>query len=198
MYGAGVTTVLGAAVMIFQALEFAARAHHGHYRKGSKTPYILHPLAAAKILIDLGCEGDVVVAAILHDCIEDTPTTQEEITLHFGPKVAALVVAASEPDKSDTWENRKKHTIEGVDYLSRDAVLLVLADKLDNIRAIRQDLERRGEYVWKRFRRPREQQKWYYESLAAAFATACLDDTAKALLALYQEEVRQVFGEFGR
>jgi len=98
--------------MIFKAIEFAAKAHAGQYRKGTRVPYLVHPLNVAKILIDSGCSDVVAVAGILHDTVEDTPITLDEIRKHFGQAVAELVAGASEPDKSDTWENRKKHTIE--------------------------------------------------------------------------------------
>ena len=98
--------------MIFKAIEFAARAHSGQYRKGTKIPYIVHPLGVAKLLIEHGCPDHIVIAGILHDTTEDTPVTLEQIKDIFGLAVAALVEEASEPDKSDTWENRKKSTIQ--------------------------------------------------------------------------------------
>jgi (p)ppGpp synthase/HD superfamily hydrolase len=80
---------------------------------------------------------------------EDAPVTINEIKETFGWHVAELVGAASEPDKSDTWENRKNHTIEMLKILSEEALILVLADKMDNIRAIREDYERYGEELWR-------------------------------------------------
>ena len=94
--------------MIFKAINYAAKAHSGQHRKGTKIPYIIHPLGVAKILIEYGCADHVVIAGILHDTIEDTTVTFEQIKDIFGSAVADLVEAESEPDKSDTWENRKK------------------------------------------------------------------------------------------
>jgi (p)ppGpp synthase/HD superfamily hydrolase len=98
--------------MIFKAIEFATRAHSGQYRKGTKLPYIVHPLGVAKILIECDSPEHLIVAGILHDTVEDTSATLDEIKQTFGWDIADLVEAASEPDKSDTWENRKEHTIQ--------------------------------------------------------------------------------------
>ena len=98
--------------MIFDAIEYAARAHREHYRKGTRIPYIAHLISVAKILIEYDCAEEIIVAGLLHDTVEDTSVTLEDIRNSFGETVASLVDAASEPDKSDTWENRKKHTIE--------------------------------------------------------------------------------------
>lgn len=123
---------------IDKAIAFAVRAHSGQCRKGTRIPYIVHPLGVARILIQCGCPDHVVIAGILHDTVEDTPVTIEEIRREFGRDVAALVDAATEPDNNAAWENRKKRTIEMVQTLSDEAAILVLADKLDNIRAIRE------------------------------------------------------------
>lgn len=180
--------------MIFKAIEFAAKAHSGQYRKGTKLPYIVHPLGVAKILIDCGSPEHVIVAGILHDTVEDTAATLDEIKKTFGWDIADLVEAASEPDKSDTWENRKEHTIEMLKTLSREAAILVLADKLDNIRAISADYETYGEDLWRRFKRPQEKQKWYYERLLAVFTESLADEQSRNLVDLFRTEVVRVFG----
>jgi hypothetical protein len=179
--------------MIFKAIEFSSRAHHGQYRKGTKIPYIVHPLGVAKILIDYGYPEHLAVAGILHDTVEDTPVTLADIEQIFGKGIAALVESASEPDKSDTWENRKKHTVESIKTIPNEAVALCLADKLDNIRAIREDLERNGEKVWHRFIRPREKQKWYYKGLATSFTERLPDEKSRSLFDLFRTEVDRVF-----
>jgi (p)ppGpp synthase/HD superfamily hydrolase len=180
--------------MIFEAIEFATKAHAGQYRKGTRIPYITHPLGVSKILIENGCPEHVIVCGILHDTIEDTPVTFEEISMTFGQDVADLVSAVSEHDKSDTWENRKSHTIEKLKILSDDAVILTLADKLDNIRSIREDLKSHGEDVWHRFSRPKEKQKWYYESLATIFSERLADKKYRPLVECFRSTVEKVFG----
>lgn len=181
--------------MIFKALEFAARAHSGHYRKGTKIPYLLHPLQVARILIEQGCGETVVVAGLLHDTLEDTAATMDQLRECFGEEAADLVASVSEPNKSDhTWENRKAHTLRHLETAAPDTLILSLADKLDNIRAIREDGERLGETLWKRFNRPREKQKWYYERLARTFRQRIPDGLPGALVDSFEREVAAVFG----
>jgi (p)ppGpp synthase/HD superfamily hydrolase len=180
--------------MIFKAIEFATRAHSGDYRKGTRIPYITHPLNVAKILIALECPEHIVAAGILHDTLEDTRVTFEEIKESFGSEVADLVGAVSEPNKSDhTWENRKAHTLKRLKTASPEVLLISLADKLDNITAIREDFERIGDKVWERFRRPKDRQQWYYEALAEIFPLRLNDGKAAALVHAYKKEVNLVF-----
>ena len=180
--------------MIFAAIEFAARAHSGQFRKGTKLPYIVHPLGVAKILLEYDCPEAVVVAGILHDTVEDTPVALADIRRAFGDKVAALVEGASEPDKSDTWENRKRHTIEYLKTAPADVLLVSIADKLDNLRAIGADYERLGESLWSRFNRPRESQEWYYRSLADLFSGKRAAGPLGSLAGELAAEVERVFG----
>ena len=179
--------------LIFDAIEYAARAHREHYRKGTKIPYIIHPISVAKILIEYDCAEELIVAGILHDTVEDTDVTLENISRSFGEKVASLVQAASEPDKSDTWENRKRHTIESLKTAPMDVLLLTCADKLDNIRSIKEDYERFGESVWKRFRRAKDSQAWYYSALADIFVNRAEGEPGATLFRQFNYEVRQVF-----
>ncbi len=179
---------------ICKAIEFAFQAHAGQCRKGTKRPYIIHLLGVAKTLIGHGCSEDLVVAGILHDTVEDTDVTVENIRQTFGEKVASLVQAASEPDKSDTWENRKRHTIEYLKTAPRDVLLIACADKLDNIREIREDYAKVGEAVWSRFNRPKEKQRWYYQSLADVFTSRIDGEPSASLFKEFKSEVEKVFG----
>jgi (p)ppGpp synthase/HD superfamily hydrolase len=179
---------------LYDAIEVAARAHHRQVRKGTEIPYIVHPLAVAGLLIQAECPEHMVIAALLHDVLEDTPVTVEEIQSHFGQKVSELVTALSEPDKKAPWEKRKAHTINYLADQAGDDVLMVsLADKLDNIRAIREGLESAGEVFWERFNRPREKQKWYYEGLEAAFTKRVRREPALGLLSAFKSEVKKIF-----
>lgn len=181
--------------MIFDAIQFAARAHTGQYRKGTRVPYLIHPLSVARILIEVGCPEPLAVAAILHDTVEDTPATHADIRSRFGEEVSRLVAAVSEPDKAETWDRRKQHTLETLETAPAEVLLLACADKLDNIRSIRLDLARMGDAIWSKFRGPRERQRWYYESLSRLFTTRMTVDPGRALATALAEEVHSVFGE---
>jgi hypothetical protein len=109
-------------------------------------------------------------------------------------KVSDIIVGSRIADKDNTWENRKTLTIVMLKTIFEEATILVLADKLDNIRAIRQDYERHGEPIWRRFKRPRDQQQWYYETLAEAFTDSLTDERSRNLLDTFKAEVDRVFG----
>lgn len=163
--------------MIFRAIKFVAEAHEGHYRKGTNIPYISHLMNVMKILCESNCETEVIVAGILHDVVEDTPVTIEVVERKFGKRVAQVFQGASETENLQkdsqwkaSWRDRKQHTI---DYLritkNIDKLLVSAADKLDNSRAILQDYTELGETFWTRFNAGKEEQKWYYQSLAEVF-----------------------------
>lgn len=171
------------------AIEFAAVAHRDQVRKGSDIPYISHPYGVAMILQQAKCKEEVVIAALLHDTLEDTDTTEEDIRSRFGSEVLRLVQGASEPDKSAPWEERKQHTLDFLKSADLPLRQLSCADKLHNLRSTRRDFEAHGDAVWRRFNRGYEQQKWYYTSLVESLGYA----SRFPLLDTFQDEVEQFF-----
>lgn len=180
--------------LIFRAIEFAAAAHAGQYRKGTAIPYIVHPLNAARVLLLAGCPEHVAAAAVLHDVIEDTSTSYEELERLFGARVAELVRNTSEPDRLATWEERKQHTISWLGEADEETLLVAIADKLDNIRSIREDLTLRGEVAWTRFNRGRTEQAWYYRNLERVFRARFNGGVGHCLAESFASEVAAVFG----
>lgn len=178
---------------IFDAIAFAARAHAGQYRKGTHIPYLIHPLSVARILIECDAPEEVVLAGVLHDVVEDTPATLAEVRAEFGPEVARLVEALSEPDRNDTWENRKRDTLEFLKTAPPEVLWIEVADKLDNIRGIRADYDRHGDAIWTRFNRGRDRQKWYHTHLAALFLRLLPDAPYAELAREFAAHVRAVF-----
>lgn len=155
---------------IFSALRFATNAHSGQFRKTTKVPYIVHPIDVMDILINNNASNDAVVAGILHDTLEDTATTANDLRQEFGDRITELVIGASEPDKSQSWEVRKTHTLETLCNIDDiDQLMVICADKLSNISSIATALNKYGDAVWARFKRGYEQQKWYYCGLAQIF-----------------------------
>lgn len=153
--------------LIHKAIEFAVVKHKDQKRKGTELPYIVHPIEVMQILTASGCTDEMIVAGILHDTVEDTDATINEVQVLFGDKVAMLVGAESE-DKSKTWEERKSHTIAHLNECDRDTALCALADKLSNAISISADRDEVGNKVWERFNRPYPQIKWYYTEIKAA------------------------------
>lgn len=153
---------------IHDAIIFAAFAHRNQVRKGTDIPYIVHPMEVMQILTENGCSEDVIVAGILHDTLEDTPTTPEQIVEKFGKHILSLVQSQSE-DKSKSWRERKQHTIDMMKDADKDVQLICCADKLSNVKSIYADKQIVGEAVFDRFNASKEDTRWYYESLANAF-----------------------------
>lgn len=155
--------------LLEDALRFAASAHEGMTRKGGDTPFILHPMEVAAIAATISTDPEILAAALLHDVVEDTPHTLEELEALFGPRVAALVAGDTENKRSHlpaeaTWRRRKEETIR---YLrteaGEDAKLIVLGDKLSNLRSLYRDYLSSGEAVWARFhQKDPAQHCWYY------------------------------------
>lgn len=154
--------------MVEEAIEFAAVKHEGQTRKGSSIPYITHPFGVALMLQKEHQRDEVIAAGVLHDTLEDTDTTKEELMKKFGEEVLWLVMAATEPNKSLPWEERKLHTIEQLPLRSNEEVVLIIADKLHNLRSIRQEVAERGEVVWAHFNRGKHDQSWYYMGIVQA------------------------------
>lgn len=173
-------------MMIHKAIEFATLAHAGQLRKSTSIPYIVHPFEVAQILTAAGAEETVICAGLLHDTVEDTSVTIEEIADKFGFQVAALVAHCSE-NKKFSWEQRKNHSIEMLNTkASFETQLLYCADKLSNLRSIASDYEKSGEDVWKVFNRGREHQKWYYGAIVQALSPLQDYDMYEELADLYK------------
>lgn len=154
--------------LIDQAIQFAAIKHAGQLRKSTNVPYISHPFAVAMLLQESGHRAEVIAAGVIHDTLEDTSATAEEIFGLFGSEVLKLVEAASEPDKSLPWEERKRHTMSLLAQRTDEELAIIIADKLHNLRSIKWDIELHGEKVWSRFNRGKDQQAWYYKGIVYA------------------------------
>ena len=121
-----------------KAAAFAADKHRNQRRKDADaSPYINHPIALANVLVNEGGVEDMTVlcAAVLHDTVEDTETTVEELQAHFGPKVASVVMEVTD-DKSLDKATRKQNQVDHAPHISSEAKLVKLADKICNLRDI--------------------------------------------------------------
>ena len=154
---------------IEEAIEVAAEAHHGQYRKGTRTPYITHPYAVGLILMEAGCTEAVIIGGILHDTVEDTDLTLEFIRERFGDAIAAIVEGCSE-NKALRWRARKTERIEALRTASPEVCTVTCADKLHNLRTIISAYDVIGDTVWDRFHGGVEDQAWYYRSILGAIA----------------------------
>lgn len=157
-----------------RALLHAASLHRDQKRKGTGTPYVTHLLAVAAIVGENGGTEDEVVAALLHDAIEDTEATKTSLAAHFGEEVAEVVAACSDADTipKPPWRERKERYIEHVRHASPSVRLVSEADKLHNARAILSDLRILGDGLWGRFTGGKDGTLWYYRSLVEVFREA--------------------------
>ena len=158
--------------LVSKAIEFAVKAHDGMRRKKSETPYILHPLEAAVIVSTMTSDQNVIAAAILHDVVEDTNVTIEEIEETFGKRVKDLVTSETE-DKmphipaSESWRIRKEESLALLEKTEDiDILILWLGDKLSNMRSIYRDWKIEGDAMWQNFNQKNvDEQAWYYKTI---------------------------------
>ena len=157
--------------MLDDAIEFATKAHEGQFRKGTRRPYIVHPIEVADIVSTMTKDEEVICAAVLHDTIEDCKrVTREVIAENFSERVASLVAQES-ADKSKSWMERKGSTIERIRTASFEVQMIGLADKLSNMRDIDRDYPAAGEQLWTRFRMQSEEAlAWYYKEIRDVLA----------------------------
>src|SRR5688572_5276428 len=140
--------------LLLKALAFAAHKHRDQRRKDAEaSPYINHPIALADVLVNEGGVSDVEVlcAALLHDTVEDTDTTPQELEREFGPRIARIVAEVTD-DQALPKAERKRLQVEHAPALSPEAKLVKLADKICNLRDVvhrppaKWDSQRRREY----------------------------------------------------
>lgn len=149
-----------------KALNFAIKAHYLQVRKSEKDkPMIIHPINVGHILKEYGFDENVIAAGYLHDVVEDTKYEQNDILKEFGDDISSLVMTASEPDKSLSWEKRKQHTIDTIKKLDLRHKAVVCADKISNLEDLMIFFEKNGNYDFSAFKRGYESQKWYYTEI---------------------------------
>ena len=180
--------------LINSALIFAAQAHREQVRKGTGTPYIVHPVGVMLALMEAG-EHDpaLLAAALLHDTLEDAGVTVDTLRARFGARVADIVVGASEPySRDELWETRKQHTVEHLRTAPREVQLVAAADKLHNLTSMVIDHAELGEGLWTRFNRGRPDIAWYYRGICDSLQAGALRE--HPLVAQLAETVRTFFG----
>ena len=183
--------------LLDRAIIFAVRAHAGTERRGKGFPYIVHPMEAVEIVATMTPDQELLAAAALHDVVEDTDVTTEQIREEFGDRVASFVAAESDephqrPDSVENWRMRKQAAIDRIACASHDAKMVALGDKLSNMRAIARDYAQQGDQLWNLFHaKDRKDHEWHYRGLADALSE--LRDTFA--YKEFETLINQVFGE---
>jgi (p)ppGpp synthase/HD superfamily hydrolase len=163
-----------ASARLEQALRMAATGHEGQFRRSSRVPYVEHVVAVAWILDRAGFDEDVVIAGLLHDLLEDTPATRDQVEASFGSHVADLIAVCSE-EKLDAqgqkrpWIDRKRDHLAALAQAQGEARAIVLADKLHNLISIELDLKE-NRPVWSEFNAQRDQVLGYQDAMISVCA----------------------------
>jgi (p)ppGpp synthase/HD superfamily hydrolase len=157
-----------------EALGYASNLHRRQVRKGGDVPYVGHLLSAAGLVIEAGGSETEAIAALLHDAAEDQggEATLAEIRDRFGDEVADIVEECSDTmvEPKPPWRQRKEDYIAHLGAAKDATVLVSVADKLENARAVLRDLRRHGPALWNRFSTADPQDHlWYYRSLLEVY-----------------------------
>lgn len=182
---------------IQKAIDFAAAKHVRQTRKAGGLPYIVHPFSVAWLLAEHVGDEDVVVSGLLHDVLEDVKgSSLSEIEKEFGPRVSRIVKDVSEEKDPNLpsganlpWEERKKRYLDHLRGARLEAVYVSAADKIHNLRSLKQQFEAEGNDLWKTFSAGRDKSLWFYEEVLKIVKERL---SGHALAAFYEE----IFNEF--
>ena len=177
-----------------KAVSFAMRAHKGQTRKDGGI-YILHPLEDATIVGTMTNDEEILAAAVLHDTVEDTYVTAEDILENFGERVAELVAHETENkrpelDPSATWRIRKEETLAVLKDGSTETKMLWLGDKLSNMRSLARDYDKLGIAVLDRFNEKDPKLQYWYHSTILEYISELKDYPAYRE---YEQLIHHVF-----
>lgn len=163
--------------LLDKALHFAIDAHANIERRGKGFPYIVHPMEAVSIVASITSDQELLAAAALHDVIEDTSITVEQLRTEFGDRIADIVAAESDNmnegiTKESSWHDRKKAALKRLQASPYEVKVVAMGDKLSNMRAIARDYEVLGDELWNRFHAPngKADHSWRYHALAEALS----------------------------
>lgn len=157
-----------------EALAYASRLHREQRRKGTDIPYISHLLSVAALILEHGGNEDQAIAGLLHDAAEDQGgrKTLDEIRRRFGETVATIVADCTDSweEPKPEWHPRKQLYIDKMPEKNPISLLVSLADKTHNARAILHDYRHIGDELWGRFSGGKEGTFWYYRTLSAYYS----------------------------
>ena len=179
--------------LIDYAIYFATKAHNGQKRKTEKdVDMIFHPFTVGMILQRAGASTNCVIAGILHDVVEDTKYTIEDIEKEFGNDIANIVIEVTE-DKKLEWKKRKNEAINKIKTASIEGKLVECVDKINNLETLYSRYCEIGEDIWKSFNKPKEEQKWYYTEMYKAVIQGINEENK--LFMRYKKILNKLFKE---
>ena len=183
------------------AFAFAAQRHETQLRKATRIPYLTHLMAVAALVGEHGGTEDEMIAALLHDTVEDTGggPVLDEIRRLFGPAVARLVEGCTDdapldPDEKAPWLERKTRYLSRICDEPASVLRISAADKVHNLRTIVEDLRRDGPAVLERFNGGRDGVLWYHRSLCDIFCALATEPEVDAGLRRLCDLLRREYG----
>jgi len=188
--------------LLDKAIVFAAKAHKDTERRGKGFPYIAHPLEAMAIVATMTNDQELLAAACLHDVLEDTNVTYDELKNEFGKRVADIVQEESDAvfenrSASDSWIDRKKIAMDHLAHASRDVQMVAMGDKLSNMRAMHHDYNDIGEDLWLRFHvTDPKLHEWHYRGLLDALKNLSDTEAYKEFEFLVEQTFGKKYGDF--
>ncbi len=155
-----------------EAFAFASGLHRAQVRKGNGAPYVTHLMAVAACVGEHRGTEEQLIAALLHDAIEDQGVSADALAARFGDEVARIVVACTDAftTPKPPWRARKERYIAHLRDADAGVKLVAVSDKLHNARSIRRDHRVVGGAVWSRFSAPVAETLWFYRAVADALA----------------------------
>jgi (p)ppGpp synthase/HD superfamily hydrolase len=176
---------------IEQAIRAAAILHHGQVRKGGAPyPYITHPFAVASILADYTRDEDTIIAGLLHDTLEDTSYSPEELEADFGSRVREIVVGVTEDKEASSWAARKASYLRALKNAPAESFMVAAADKIHNLRAVVEEFYEEPQGYIEGFGGSLEERLLHYSRLAELFNVKLGNDIIR--------EFNHVFSEYKR
>jgi len=176
---------------IEQAIRAAAVLHQGQSRKGqSPYPYITHPFAVSCIIADYTNDENTIIAGLLHDTLEDTNYTAEELETDFGPQVLEIVLGVTENKDAKSWQERKASYLAALKHAPTESFIVAAADKIHNLRSVVEEYHENPEGYVRDFGGTLAERFAHYERLANLFSVKLENDIIR--------EFDHVFSEYKR
>lgn len=180
--------------LIDRSIGFAVKAHSGQKRKIGPLPYIVHPFGVAMILARMDCNETIIAAALLHDVVEDTKTSLDDVRKSFGDDVAEIVAGCTElPKKDYSWEERKREMIKRLRDASLPVKLVAAADKYHNLSHTLHNHRKKKRGFWEFFGRGKGQQAWYYRTVTESLMANVPDPNQYPIFGMLRLVVDQTF-----
>lgn len=170
------------------AIRFAAIRHDGHVRvERERLPYISHLISVSILVSNYTHDEETIIAGLLHDILEDTKTTADELSRKFGSKVCEMVLSVTEP-KHPIWKERKNGYIAQLETASEGALIVAAADKIHNIRSKRVLIREEGLDSSRKWSNVPDEYVWYHGQVAELLERRLKNPIVKLLLAEYALE----------